>query len=150
MEKANWIIILLTVIGCNAVSYLLIRDILWSIVRLNIGGKLKKIKNLKKAIRKEEPFLHRITMQCLIKYVSTCQKEFYFWKRIKTVFSVVEFIIELAYYLVFTTAIITEEKTASIVNLVFLIQSSLIFLVLRIQFGIDGHNTKYDKKRMKN
>ena len=121
-------------------SYSLIREIIWSIVWCEQGGKYRKIKQLKE----QERLWERIKMTYLRKYVSQYKKAFNFWHLFLHIFSVCEIILFLAdiSLLIF----FPESAIARVVMQLFLGQLFLLFLFIVFQFDIK-RNTKYDRLR---
>ena len=137
--------IMITAFSVNLVSYLSIREIIWSIYWLKKGGKLRKLKR----ISKDENLIGRINMGYISRYISPYKKEYNFWYNIKTVFVCCELFVSVVYVVLF--AFLSEYGFigSKILNAVYLFQAFVWFVILRFQFGAGGHLTKYDVKRMK-
>ena len=141
----RWELVLLAVIVSNTITYFSIREILWSIVWLDKGGKLRNILSLKKEVKKKEKILRRIDMGYLLGYLSTHREDYTCWLKIKRIFACIEGLLELIY---FAVGVFTNQGKAFICFSFFLLLQALLALIfLRIQFGVGGHHTKYDRRR---
>lgn len=143
----RWKIILLAVTVSNVINYFAIREILWSIVWLNRGGKLRSFIEYKKSVRVNESVINRISMRYLLKYVSTCQSDFIAWLKVKRIFVCIESIMEISYFLLGLS--LNHAILFYYCSLFLLVQAILSFVFLRFQLGVRGHLTKYDRMRMK-
>lgn len=143
----HWKSFLLAVTVSNIINYFSIREILWSIVWLNRGGKLRKFREYKKNVQNNESIVSRISMRYLLKRVSICKKDYIIWWRVKLIFVCVEVILEITYFLVGIG--LTNVNSFRFFSLFMFIQVILSFLFLRFHLGIGGHFTKYDKMRIK-
>lgn len=143
----RWKMVLLAVTIANIINYFQIREILWSIVWLNKGGKHHEFIKFKKAVRGNESFFSQVSMRYLLEYISKHPKDFIVWRKAKCIFACVESIMEISYY---TLGLVwSHESLFNYFSLFMFTQAMFTFIFLRIQFGINGHLTKYDRMRMK-
>ncbi len=143
---ARWKIILIVVTLINLRNYLDIREILWSIVWLNIKGKYAKLKRYKQKLWDEHLLLDYLSMRFLENELRTHQKEFLFWWKIKKIFLFSELFLAIGYAYLSKNSNQIESNT---IDMVYLIHSAIPFFFLRIQFGLDGKRTKFDRLRKK-
>lgn len=143
----SWKIVMICFFLLNIISYLSIRDILWSIVRQNKHWKDKKYKEFLRNAKDNETFFRRIDMGYLQLYLKNYTKDFSYWLSVKRIFTILEtllfFIYVVSHLNWFSLRIPVWFGSA------LLLQSGIIFVILRFQFGIDGHMTKYDRTRYK-
>ena len=143
----SWKIVMICFLLLNIVSYLSIRDILWSIVRQNKHWKDKKYKEFLRNAKDNETFFRRIDMGYLQQYLKNYTKDFSYWLSVKRIFTILETLLFLIY-------VVSHQNWFSLnipmwFGSALLLQSGIIFVILRFQFGIDGHMTKYDRTRYK-
>lgn len=126
----------------NLYSCYFIREVIWSIVWCEKGGKYRNIRKLKKG----QSFISKISMQYLKKYVNNNTKAFNHWicvKNINTVFMLINvfvILILLPYY--------ASLKTfANSYCIVYMVISFVVALCCIIQFDVN-RNTKYDRERI--
>ena len=144
---ANWKVFLLVIILFNIFNYYEIRDILWSIVWLNIGGKSRKLTQFKKTVSVNESIFSRISMRYLIKYVLKCKDDFIFWLKVKSIFACVTSVLEIT-YLVLRLGW-DNMRLFYYFDGFLLIQVILTIIVLRFQYELNSRLNKYDRMRMK-
>ena len=83
----------------NGISYLAIRYIIWSIVKIDISKKKNKLIKFRRECQREG-FFKRLEMSYLQKYVVTCTDEFQFWIKVKNIFVLSEFgIMTISFFL---------------------------------------------------
>lgn len=145
--KASWKTILLVAVIINSITYFSIRELLWNIVWLNKRGKLRKFSSLKKTIQQEQSIFSRVSMSYLESHVSSCHRDFIFWWKFKRFFSIAESILFFSY--IGINVFKMQLGWIDISSIFMLIQALLMFFIIRLQFGLGGRLTKYDRIRMK-
>ena len=127
-------------VGADAITYFSIREILWSIIWLERGGKYNKLNKFRKAI----PFMDRVLMKTLLQYVDNNRQPYEYWMRIKGVFLIIQSILLVIYLITFYF----HASLFEFIRIAITVQALIWFLVIRIQFD-SSWNTKYDLKRRK-
>ena len=124
----------------NVVGYYFFRNIIWSIVWCDRGGKYNSLKKLKK----DKSFWEVVNMKYLENYVDDYKSAFRFWFSAKKIYVIAEcFLTGLFLILYF----VSESVTSRVVMIIITLQSVIVSLIL--QFQIDSyHNTKYDRIRL--
>lgn len=145
--KVSWKAIFLVVVITNTITYFSIRELLWNIVWLNKHGNLRKFSALKKSIQEEQSIVNRVSMLYLESQVSSCHRDFMFWWNFKRIFSLIESALIFSYIGINIFKRYTDWIDIS--SIFMLIQALLLFLFIRLQFGLGGRLTKYDRLRMK-
>ena len=133
-------------IGIILFTYYEIREILWSIVWAEIGGKYRKLIQYKRIIKKQQSVMNRISMQYLTNTLVSNKQDFIFWRRMKLLFAVFELLV-LVLYIIYTVYM-RHFDFGYPEDLILMIQTFVCFLIVRLQFR-EGKYTKYDYKRMK-
>ncbi|MBQ2940087.1 MAG: hypothetical protein IJE00_06935 [Clostridia bacterium] len=123
-------------------SWFLIREILWSIVWCEQGGKYRNIRQLKE----KATLWNRIRMRYLQQYVSQYKKAFTFWHLFLRMFTICESIFIFLYIVLLL--FFFDFTIARVIMLVLFGQAFLLFLFIAFQFDIN-RNTKYDRLRKK-
>ncbi len=145
--RNNWETVLLVVTVMNTITYCSIRELLLSIVWLNIGGKQHRFYRFIKTIKRNKSLLSRIDMMYLIEYVVSFRSDFIRWWKAKRLFAIIELALEIIFFGIGLNGNQSFYFTCFIY--IFLAQSFCLFILLRLQYGIGGHHTKYDKLRKK-
>lgn len=142
MSKLQVIILVLTTLLVNCGAFYLIRDVIWSIVWCDKGGKYNALVKVKKG----QSIVSKFKMRYLKNYVSSNMQPFLFWLRVMdvhvcvTIMSVIVGIICIFLYRSFTTL-------ADTYCFVYLFLSLLELLCVGFQFDIN-RDTKYDRQRI--
>ncbi len=144
---ANWKIFLLVITLLNIFNYYEMRDILWSIIWLNIGGKSRKLTQFKKTVSVNESIFSRISMHYLIKYVEKCRDDFVFWLKLKRIFACVTSVLEITYFILKLCR--DNIRLFYYFDGFLIIQVILTIIILRFQYEFNSRLNKYDRKRMK-
>ncbi len=121
-------------------NYSQCREIIFQILIYNTSRK----RALKK-IRKEQSFIDRITMHYTLQYAEKYRKELLFWLRIKksyVIFSCITFFIVII--------LLCTSKVSALENFIIVqtIIELVILILLRLQFGVEGRTTRYEKERL--
>lgn len=140
------ILLLFLISLLNVLSYFDMRIILWSIIRCEARKKGKKWRTYKETLQSGRGIREQISMRYLLHSAQMYQKEFLFWLRCKNVFTFAEFVVTMCYLLY--SIIVGNSKTGNMIDLILLGQSVLVFLLMRFQFGLDGHLSRYDRIRL--
>ena len=130
----------------NGISYLAIRYIIWSIVKIDISKKKNKLIEFRRECQREG-FFKRLEMSYLQKYVVTCTDEFQFWIKVKNIFVLSEFgIMTISFFLS-----LAGYKVYWFPNFM-LVQAIIIHIIVIIQFrhGKTGRETKYEDIKHRN
>lgn len=141
----NRLIFAFIIVGVNLLNYFSIREIIWSIYWLKKGGKFRKLKT----ISKKETIISRIKMSYLRSLISPYEKEFDFWEFIKSFFVILESILLLLYLIISLNQNAISVTVLTVFDVIVISQSFIWLVAVRIQFGVGGHLTKYDEKRIK-
>ena len=120
------IALLLILVIANLCNYDMIRDVIWSIVWCDKGGKYNSLKKLKRNIG----FFERIRMNYLEQYTNTHRKNYKFWIKLKCCFEVIEFVLSIAFLL---CSVFENNVIILTFKLIVLCQSFAIFVILRLQ-----------------
>ena len=120
-------------------GYFELRNILWSIVWCDKGGKYNRLKETKTG----RSFFELLTMRYLIQYIKEHQKEYRFWLKIKGVYVFLQPLL-LAVYIVFCffDGTFFEISKGVIIAEVFVV---IAFLLLQFD---TARNTVYDRIRI--
>lgn len=125
----------------NIVGYHFFREIIWSIVWCDRGGKYNSLKKLKR----NKSFWEIVSMKYLENYVDDYKDALRFWLSTKKIYVVVECFFTGLYLVLF---IVSESFISRTVMIAIAIQSLVVSLIP--QFQIDSyHNTKYDRIRLR-
>ena len=143
--KTDWRLMLSILSFVNLISYFSLREILWSIVWLNHKG--KKSKKLKEEMQGDVDLPKRISMHYLINHINSYQNAFRFWWKMKCGFVICDLVFVSVY--VGLGFFCGSTKLFYCYRIFFFVLSAIVFIVLRLQFGVDGRHTKYDWMRMK-
>ena len=120
---------------CFVMSYMLLREIIWSIAMCNTNKRTRRSDEFKSK--------RNISMSYLSEYTTRFKKQYYFWMKVKRVY-VISQAIWLPIYL--SIPLFTGELIWSCVfNMV---QSIIPAILLLVQFDTD-RCTKYDRYRRK-
>ena len=120
---------------CFVMSYMLLREIIWSIAMCNTNKRTRRSDEFKSK--------RNISMSYLSEYITRFKKQYYFWMKVKRVY-VISQAIWLPIYL--SIPLFTGELIWSCVfNMV---QSIIPAILLLVQFDTD-RCTKYDRYRRK-
>ena len=142
MDNKLFITLGLFAILIDFVSCFYIRQVIWSIVWCDKGGKYNKLMKLKQG----QNIFSRLNMQYLQNFIHQNIKQFHFWINVKRIHFAI-MIINIFAILVFTIFYRSISKIANIYCMGYLILSFLTAAVCAFQF--DTHkNTKYDRKRI--
>ena len=141
MDNKLFVTLGLFAILLNFVSCFFIRQIIWSIVWCDKGGKYNKLMKLKQG----QNIFSRLNMQYLQNFIHQNIKQFHFWINVKRInFAIM--IINIFAILSFTISYRSISKIANVYCMGYLILSFLIATICTFQFDIN-RNTKYDRKR---
>lgn len=122
-------------------NYSQCREIIFQILIYNTSRK-----RATKKIRKEQSIKDRITMDYTLQYAKEYKRELLFWLKIKksyVIFSCIAFLMTM--FLLWSSKILALEifiKAQAIIEIV-------ILFLLRIQFGLGGRTTRYEKERLR-
>ena len=142
MDNKLFVTLGLFAILLNFVSCFFIRQIIWSIVWCDKGGKYNKLMKLKQG----QNIFSRLNMQYLQNFIHQNIKQFDFWINVKRInFAIM--IINIFAILSFTISYRSISKIANVYCMGYLILSFLIATICAFQFDIN-RNTKYDRKRI--
>ena len=142
MDNKLFITLALVAILIDLASCFFIRQVIWSIVWCDKGGKYNKLTKLNQG----QNIFSRLNMKYLQNFINQNIKHFHFWINVKRVHFVI-MIINILALLGFTIFYRSVSKIANIYCMGYLILSFLIATVCAFQF--DTHkNTKYDRKRI--
>ena len=142
MDNKLFITLALVAILIDLASCFFIRQVIWSIVWCDKGGKYNKLTKLNQG----QNIFSRLNMKYLQNFINQNIKHFHFWINVKRVHFVI-MIINILAILGFTIFYRSVSKIANIYCMGYLILSFLIATVCAFQF--DTHkNTKYDRKRI--
>ena len=142
MDNKLFITLGLSAIFIDFISCFYIRNVIWSIVWCDKGGKYNKLMKLKQG----QNIFSRLNMQYLQNFIHQNIKQFHFWINVKRIHFAI-MIINIFAILVFTIFYRSISKIANIYCMGYLILSFLTATVCAFQF--DTHkNTKYDRKRI--
>lgn len=130
---------LIVLVITNLLNYYMIRDIIWSIVWCDKGGKYNSLKKLKR----NKSYFQKISMRYLEEYTDVHRKNYRFWIKFKLGFEIVEFVFLLAY---FVCIMLDNSIYCKILKIVIILQSFLMSVILIMQSDIN-RNTKYDRLR---
>ncbi len=125
----------------NAISYVFMRWVLFSIVWLDKGGKDKKTLKLYKDVS----FRERLSMRFLSPYAIRHAKEFRFWFTAKQLLVVVEVPLMVLYAGIVFLDLLPED-TCAVVCTALLVQGGVMIAMMFCQFDIN-QSTKYDRMR---
>ena len=125
----------------NAISYVFMRWVLFSIVWLERGGKNTKTQKLYKTVS----FRERLSMRFLSPYVVRHAKEFRIWFTAKQLLVAVEVPLMVLYAGIVFLDLLPED-TCAVVCTVLLVQAGIITAIMCCQFDIN-RNTRYDRMR---
>lgn len=135
------IVLLFIFIISLLVGYFFVRNVIWSIVWCDKGGKYNSLMKLKKDISLGD----RISMKYLEQYTYLHKKEFNFWMCIKKVYVILEFVFLIVYCLLclyWQMSVYIE-----IFMIVIILQGVLVCLIFMFQTDTN-RNTKYDRVRL--
>lgn len=137
-NKALLIVFVISIFICLGTCFML-REVVWSIIWCEIGGKSKKLRKLKKNVG----FFDRVRMKYLYVYVKNYQREYNFWMRVRYIYIFVEFVFAFVCVIFFFIADYVFLK-----HLIrgFFYQAFVFSLVILFQFD-HNRNTKYDRIR---
>ena len=142
MDNKLFITLGLFAILIDFVSCFYIRQVIWSIVWCDKGGKYNKLMKLKQG----QNIFSRLNMQYLQNFIHQNIRQFHFWINVKRLHFAI-MIINIFAILGFTFFYRSISKIANIYCMGYLILSFLTATVCAFQF--DTHkNTKYDRKRI--
>ena len=140
MDNKLFITLGLFAILIDFVSCFYIRQVIWSIVWCDEGGKYNKLMKLKQG----QNIFSRLNMQYLQNFIHQNIRQFHFWINVKRLHFAI-MIINIFAILGFTFFYRSISKIANIYCMGYLILSFLTATVCAFQF--DTHrNTKYDRK----
>ena len=137
-NKALLILFVVSIFIC-LVTYFMLRDMIWSIIWCEIGGKSKKLRKLKKNVK----FFDRVKMKYLYAYVKNYQREYNFWMRVRYIYIFVEFVFA---FICITFFFIAEYVFRKHLIIGFYTQALVFSIVISFQFD-HNRNTKYDRIR---
>lgn len=120
----------------SLVAYMLIRDIIWSIARCDIGDTSLKSMEIKKN--------KNFSMSYLSNYITAYKKQYIFWMKVKKIYEIGE----LAWLIIYLLIPLANCDLTWPFNINYA-QAGICFFVMRIQFDSD-RLTKYDIIRLKN
>ena len=142
MDNKLFITLGLFAILIDFVSCFYIRQVIWSIVWCDKGGKYNKLMKLKQG----QNIFSRLNMQYLQNFIHQNIRQFHFWINVNRIHFAI-MIINIFAILGFTFFYRSISKIANIYCMGYLILSFLTATVCAFQF--DTHkNTKYDRKRI--
>lgn len=121
-------------------NYFLIREIIWSIVWCDKGGKYNSLKKLKE----NRNIFERLTMKYLEQYTNVHKKEFTFWLKVKLIF-VISQIILLAIFIL--CGLLLKDFYCKAIRIIIVVQALIIFIILWFQTDTN-RSTKYDRIRI--
>ena len=142
MNNELFITLGLLAILLDFVSCFFIRQMIWSIIWCDKGGKCNKLMKLKQG----QNIFSRINMQYLQNFIHQNIKQFHFWINVKRIHFAI-MIVNIFAILIFTIFYRSISKIADIYCMGYLILSFLIATICAFQFDIN-RNTKYDRKRI--
>ena len=142
MDNKLFITLGLLAILLDFASCFFIRDMIWSIVWCDMGGKYNKLMKLKQG----QNIFSRLNMQYLQNFTHQNIKQFHFWINVKRIHFAI-MIVNIFAILSFTIFYRSISKIANIYCMGYLILSFLIATICAFQFDIN-RNTKYDRKRI--
>ena len=122
------------------INYFSIREMLWSIVWCDKGGKYNSLRELKNG----RTVRQKITMLYLMPHVKKHYNEFLFWYRVKKIFVVSQVVLLILY---FVFAFIKTSYLYEVIMFLIILQSGIIFIIFRLQRDAN-RSTKYDRIRM--
>ena len=139
MDKKVLLIVFVISIFICLNTYFLLRDMIWSIIWCEIGGKYKKLRKLKKNVK----FFDRVKMKYLYAYVKNYQRGYRFWMIVRYLYIFIEFVFAFVCVIFFFIADYVFIK-----HLIwgFFYQAFVFSLVILFQFD-HNRNTKYDRIR---
>ena len=141
MDNKLFVTLGLFAILLNFVSCFFIRQMIWSIVWCDKGGKYNKLMKLKQG----QNLFSRLNMQYLQNFIHQNIKQFHFWINVKRIHFAI-MIINIFAILSFTISYRSISKIANVYCMGYLILSFLIATICAFQFDIN-RSTKYDRKR---
>lgn len=142
MDNKLFITLGLFAILIDFVSCFYIRQVIWSIVWCDKGGKYNKLMKLKQG----QNIFSRLNMQYLQNFIHQNIRQFHFWINVKRLHFAI-MIINIFAILGFTFFYRSISKIANIYCMGYLILSFLTATVCAFQFDTNK-NTKYDRKRI--
>lgn len=127
-------------VALNCGNYYFIREIIWSVVWCDKGGKYNSLIKLKN----QASLIDRIGMNYLKSHTNTHRNAFVFWAKIKRAFALMQFLL----FVLYVACIIFWQPSIfiQIFVLFVVLQSFVWFMILRFQFGLN-RKTKYDRFR---
>ena len=142
MDNKLFITLGLLAILLDFASRFFIRQMIWSIVWCDMGGKYNKLMKLKQG----QNIFSRLNMQYLQNFTHQNIKQFHFWINVKRIHFAI-MIVNIFAILSLTIFYRSISKIANIYCMGYLILSFLIATICAFQFDIN-RNTKYDRKRI--
>lgn len=131
--------LLLAFLGVNIFNYYMIRDMIWSIVWCDKGGKYNSLKKLKE----DKNIFQRLSMKYLGQYTNGHRKEFVFWLGVKSFFVISQIILLIIYVV---SEFILNDFYCDKIRIFVTVQSFVVSVVLMFQSDTN-RETKYDRMR---
>ena len=142
-----WVGILGCAICSGLINYFSIREILYSIVWAKRGGKYRRFKAFVREHKKEQSFFSRVSMRYLAPHAGHYQSTFIVWWEVKRFYALFTAVISLTYLV--SGLLWRQTVFFYVLSIAVLLVSIISFILVRIQFGADGHTTKYDSYRIR-
>lgn len=142
MEKAEIISYIGGCILAFIANYFVIRDIIFSFLAADVN-----IKNFKKKTLKKLSIKERISMSYVKSYVQTYKKQLTFYLLFKKLYIVI-WLVFLLLPFVLPYFGVSTVISSRITNISFGIQF-VILLLLRLEYGLGGKSTRYEKAKKK-
>ena len=143
MDKQLFLIFGLISLLMNLGSVFFIRQMIWSIVWCDKGGKYNHLRRLKQ----DQGFVSKLSMTYLMEHTNNHRKSFVFWIAVKKI----HFAFVVMGVLAFAVLLIFYNKVTALANwycIALTIASFLSTICFAFQFDIN-RNTKYDRERAK-
>ena len=143
MDKQLFLILNLLSLLMNLGSIFFIRQMIWSIVWCDKGGKYNHLRKLKE----NQGFVSKYSMVYLRTYTNDHSKAFDFWltvKRIQTVFCIASVLLSVVFAFVYDSVVVFANSYC----MVYTIISFLVAICFTLQFDTN-RNTKYDRARIR-
>ena len=104
------------------------------------------MKKLKEETQEDVGLLQKISMHHLLNHIKSYQSAFRFWWRMKCGFVICSLVLVSVY--VGLGFFCGSAKLFCYYRIFFFVFTVIVFIILRLQFGINGQYTKYDRMRM--
>lgn len=126
------------VLFSKCANYFQCREIIFQILICNTSRK-----RATKKIREEQTLKDKISMNYTLEYTKKYRKELLFWLRIKKAYVIFSCVVIFIFIILFCFSEVSILKLFIKVHIVI---ELVILILLRIQFGVGGRTTRYEKE----